>query len=184
MVGWRNARISNSSPGFAVRAGAGSFPEIDRALANRAQLPASRPQTAAAAGMTDDQKTIYALGLSIYKSMAPFNLSPAELELVKKGMTDGPAGKPALDLELQGPKIQLLATARSKAAGKAYLDKAATQPGAVKLPSGIDLPGGARGHRPFAESHRHGEGELPGHVYQRNGIRQLLSSRHDRRNFS
>jgi FKBP-type peptidyl-prolyl cis-trans isomerase FkpA len=87
--------------------------------------------------MTDDQKTIYALGLDIYKSMAPFNLSPAELELVKKGMTDAAAGKPALDLSLQGPKIPLLASTRSKAAGKAYLDKAATQPGAVRLPSGI-----------------------------------------------
>ncbi len=87
--------------------------------------------------MTDDQKTIYALGLDIYKSMAPFNLSPAELELVKKAMTDAAAGKPALDLSLQGPKIPLLATARNKAAGKAYLDKAAAQPGAVRLPSGV-----------------------------------------------
>jgi FKBP-type peptidyl-prolyl cis-trans isomerase FkpA len=87
--------------------------------------------------MTDDQKTIYALGLSIYKSITPFNLSPAELELVKKAMTDAAAGKAALDLDVQGPKIQPLATARSKAAGKAYLDKAALQPGAVRLPSGV-----------------------------------------------
>jgi FKBP-type peptidyl-prolyl cis-trans isomerase FkpA len=99
-----------------------------------APAPAPAP---AAAGMTDDQKTIYALGLSIYKSMAPFNLSPAELELVKKAMNDAAAGKPALDLDVQGPKIQVLASARSKAAGKAYLDKAALQPGAVKLPSGV-----------------------------------------------
>jgi FKBP-type peptidyl-prolyl cis-trans isomerase FkpA len=87
--------------------------------------------------MTDDQKTIYALGLSIYKSIAPFNLSPAELELVRKGMADAAAGKPALDLDVQGPKIQPLATARTKAASKAYLDKAALQPGAVRLPSGV-----------------------------------------------
>jgi len=87
--------------------------------------------------MTDDQKTIYALGLSIYKSIAPFNLSPAELELVRKAMADAAAGKPALDLDVQGPKIQPLATARTKAASKAYLDKAALQPGAVRLPSGV-----------------------------------------------
>ena len=45
---------------------------------------AAKSTSAPAAGaMTDDQKTIYALGLSIYKNITPFNLSPAELELVK-----------------------------------------------------------------------------------------------------
>src|ERR1700691_6222647 len=89
-----------------------------------AQAPAPSPKSPApapspaTAGMTDDQKTIYALGLDIFKSMAPFNLSPAELELVKKAMTDAAAGKPALDLNLQGPKIPLLASTRTKAAGK------------------------------------------------------------------
>jgi FKBP-type peptidyl-prolyl cis-trans isomerase FkpA len=87
--------------------------------------------------MTDDQKTIYALGLSIERSLALFSLSPAELDLVKKGMTDAAAGKPALDLDVQGPKIQALGAARTKAASKAFLDKAALQPGAVKLPSGL-----------------------------------------------
>jgi FKBP-type peptidyl-prolyl cis-trans isomerase FkpA len=98
---------------------------------------ATTAPSAAAAGMTDDQKTIYALGLSIYESITPFSLSPAELELVKKAMTDAAAGKPALDLKVQGPKIQPLATARTKATSKAYLDKAAVQPGAFKLPSGV-----------------------------------------------
>lgn len=102
-----------------------------------AKSTAARASASAAAGMTDDQKTIYALGLSVYKSMAPFSLTPAELELVKKAMTDAAAGKPALDLDVQGPKIQPLATARTKAASKAYLDKAALQPGAVRLPSGL-----------------------------------------------
>ncbi|HEY1755393.1 MAG TPA: FKBP-type peptidyl-prolyl cis-trans isomerase [Bryobacteraceae bacterium] len=105
--------------------------------AAKSAAAAKPPATGAAAGMTDDQKTIYALGLSIYKSIAPFNLSPAELELVKKGMSDGAANKPALDLDVQGPKIQALVTARTKAASQAYLSKAALQPGAVKLPSGI-----------------------------------------------
>jgi FKBP-type peptidyl-prolyl cis-trans isomerase FkpA len=59
------------------------------------------------------------------------------LELLKKAMADAAAGKPALDLNTQGPKIPQLASARSKAAGKAYLDKAALQPGAVRLPSGV-----------------------------------------------
>jgi FKBP-type peptidyl-prolyl cis-trans isomerase FkpA len=99
--------------------------------------PSSAAASSAVAGMTDDQKTIYALGLSISESIAPFNLTPAEVELMKKGMADQMAGKPALDLKMQGPKIPALATTRSKAAGKAYLDKAAAQPGAMRLPSGV-----------------------------------------------
>jgi FKBP-type peptidyl-prolyl cis-trans isomerase FkpA len=95
------------------------------------------PAASAAAGMTDDQKTVYALGLSIADSISPFSLSPAELELMKKGMADEAAGKPALDLKVYGPKLQALAATRTKAAGKAYLDKAAAQPGAVKLPTGV-----------------------------------------------
>jgi FKBP-type peptidyl-prolyl cis-trans isomerase FkpA len=99
--------------------------------------PSAPAASSAVAGMTDDQKTIYALGLSIAESIAPFNLSPAEVELMKKGMADQMAGKAALDLKVQGPKIPVLVTTRSKAAGKAYLDKAAAQPGAVRLPSGV-----------------------------------------------
>jgi hypothetical protein len=33
--------------------------------------------------MTDDEKTIYALGLSMYHSLGQFDLSPAELDIVK-----------------------------------------------------------------------------------------------------
>ncbi len=99
--------------------------------------PAAPAASAAAAGMTDDQKTIYALGLNIAQSISVFNLSPAELELVKKAMSDSAAGKPAVDLKVQGPKIQSLVEARTKAASTAYLAKAAAQPGAVKLPSGV-----------------------------------------------
>lgn len=105
--------------------------------AAKATTAAKSTAASAIAGMTEDQKTIYALGLSIYKSIATFNLTPAEYELVKKGMADAAAGKPALDLDVQGPKLQPLATARTKAASKAYLDKAALQPGAVRLPSGV-----------------------------------------------
>jgi FKBP-type peptidyl-prolyl cis-trans isomerase FkpA len=43
---------------------------------------------ACAADMTDDQKTVYALGANIGKQIGAFNLSPSELELVKKGLSD------------------------------------------------------------------------------------------------
>jgi FKBP-type peptidyl-prolyl cis-trans isomerase FkpA len=93
---------------------------------------------------TDDEKTIYALGLSMYRSLTQFDLSPAELEIVKRALTDAAANKPAIELNEWGPKIQTVAaargarvTAREKAASTAYLAKAAAEPGAVKTDSGL-----------------------------------------------
>jgi len=94
--------------------------------------------------MTDDEKTIYALGLSVSRSLAQFDLSPAEIELVRRALADAAAGKPAVDLNTWGPKIQPLAQARSskvaqreKTASAAYLAKAAAESGAVKTDSGL-----------------------------------------------
>lgn len=94
--------------------------------------------------MTDEEKTIYALGLSLYRSLAQFDLTPAELDLVKKAVTDAAAGKPAEELQTWGPKIQELATTRAarvaekqKALSAAYLAKAAAEPGAQKTESGL-----------------------------------------------
>jgi len=86
---------------------------------------------------TDDQKTIYALGLSVYRQLSGFNLSPAELDIVKRALSDAAAGKPAVELNEWGPKIDPLGRARVKAASEAYLAKAAAEPGAVRTESGI-----------------------------------------------
>jgi FKBP-type peptidyl-prolyl cis-trans isomerase FkpA len=93
---------------------------------------------------TDDEKTIYALGLQMYKSLGQFDLSPAEMEILKKALTDAAAGKPALDAATWMPKVGALAGARGtraaekqKTASKAYLAKCAAEPGAVKTESGI-----------------------------------------------
>jgi FKBP-type peptidyl-prolyl cis-trans isomerase FkpA len=94
--------------------------------------------------MTEEQKTIYSLGLSIYKSLGRFDLTPAELDIVKKAMTDAAAHKPAVDIETYGPKIRPLEEARGaraaekeKAVSAAYLVKAAAMPGAIKSDSGM-----------------------------------------------
>jgi FKBP-type peptidyl-prolyl cis-trans isomerase FkpA len=94
--------------------------------------------------MTDEQKAIYALGLTIYKSLATFDLSPSEVDILKRALTDAAAGKPAIELNEYGPKIEPLAKSRGarvaerqKIAAKAYLDKAGIAPGAVKEPSGL-----------------------------------------------
>jgi len=87
--------------------------------------------------MTEEQKTIYSLGLSIYKSLGRFELTPAELDLVKKAISDAAAKKPAVDLEVYGPKIAELQRDRSSRASNAYLAKVAAEPGAVKTDSGL-----------------------------------------------
>jgi len=103
------------------------------------------PKPAAGAALvTDDQKTIYALGLSVARSLGQFDLSPAEMEIVKRAISDATVGKPAEDINVWGPKIGDLQRARSgrvaereKTASKTFLDKAAAEPGAVKSPSGL-----------------------------------------------
>jgi FKBP-type peptidyl-prolyl cis-trans isomerase FkpA len=105
---------------------------------------AKKPAPPAPKPMTDEEKTIYALGLSMARSLGQFDLSPAELDIVKKALTDAAAGKPAEELQVWGPKIQEFATARGaraaekqKATSAAYLAKCAAEPGAQKTDSGL-----------------------------------------------
>jgi FKBP-type peptidyl-prolyl cis-trans isomerase FkpA len=107
--------------------------------------PAATPARRIAPALaTDDEKTIYALGLSIYRSLSPFNLSPAELDIVKRALSDAAAGKPAVEISTWGPKIDPLAKARAakvalkqKTVSSTFLLKAAAEPGAVKSDSGL-----------------------------------------------
>ncbi len=94
---------------------------------------------------TEDDKIIYALGLALSRNVATFNLTPAEVELVKAGLSDGALNKEKkVDLETYGPKIQQLAQSRAaasaeveKKAGQAFLEKAAAEKGATKTESGL-----------------------------------------------
>jgi FKBP-type peptidyl-prolyl cis-trans isomerase FkpA len=94
---------------------------------------------------TDQDKTLYALGLAIGSNVKDFNLTPAELALVTAGISDAAQHKEAkVDLNTYGPKIQALAqertaaatTAEKKASG-AFLDKMSKEPGAVRSQSGV-----------------------------------------------
>src|ERR1035438_189628 len=78
-------------------------------LLAQAPAPATKP-------MTDEDKVVYSLGLSIYRSLGQFDLSPAELELVKQALSDAAANKPAVDLDTWAPKINTLASARASLA--------------------------------------------------------------------
>ena len=103
------------------------------------------PAFAADAPKTEEQKTLYALGLLVARSLGIFQLAPAELEYVKQGITDAVTGKsPMVDLKVYGEKVQELARSRRKAqgeklaaSGKDFLDKAAKEKGAVKTDSGL-----------------------------------------------
>jgi FKBP-type peptidyl-prolyl cis-trans isomerase FkpA len=93
---------------------------------------------------TDDQKIVYAVGLSMGQSLAPLALSRAELEVLKQGISDAAAGKPAEDLGTWGPKINAFAQARAtkaaaeeKIKSKAFTDAAAAEPGATRAASGL-----------------------------------------------
>lgn len=94
---------------------------------------------------TEDQKTLYAVGLVMARQLSVFDLTPSELEIVKQGLLDGAKGKkPLVDTDQYKTKIQALALARRNAQGEklaakspAFLEKAAKEKGAIKTPSGL-----------------------------------------------
>jgi FKBP-type peptidyl-prolyl cis-trans isomerase FkpA len=109
-------------------------------LATSTTLYAAEP-----AAMTDEQKTLYAIGLSVARSLSVFDLTPSEFEYVKQGLADAETGKKSdVEPSAYSNKIQELAKARRKAmgekqvgAGKVFLEKAAKEKGAVKTESGM-----------------------------------------------
>jgi FKBP-type peptidyl-prolyl cis-trans isomerase FkpA len=94
---------------------------------------------------TEEQKTLYSLGVFVSQQLAPFELKPEELAMVQKGLNDGVSGaKSTIKSEDYLPKVQALAKTRSAAAaekaaaaGVAFLDKASKEPGVTKTESGI-----------------------------------------------
>jgi FKBP-type peptidyl-prolyl cis-trans isomerase FkpA len=94
---------------------------------------------------TEEQKVLYALGVFLGKNVANLNITPAELEFVKRGVGDGATGaKPAVDLEEYQKRIQTFAESRMKAQalaeeGKArgYREAAAKEAGALTTSSGL-----------------------------------------------
>ena len=99
----------------------------------------------AAEPTTEDQKTLYALGIFMSQQVDVFALTPEELTMVQKGLTDGVThNKPVVDPEAYKPKLQAFAQARMEAASKksaeagtAYVEKAAKETGANKTASGM-----------------------------------------------
>jgi FKBP-type peptidyl-prolyl cis-trans isomerase FkpA len=107
-------------------------------LSNAATFAADAPKT-------EEQKTLYAIGLAVARTLTAFSLTPSELEFVTQGITDAVTGKKlAVDLSGYGQKVQELGRARRKIQGdkqapanNAFLEKAAQEKGAVKTGSGV-----------------------------------------------
>jgi FKBP-type peptidyl-prolyl cis-trans isomerase FkpA len=94
---------------------------------------------------TEDQKTLYALGLVISQNLASFNLNPSDLESVLAGVSDGVLKKDLkVDVQAYAAKISQLQAARAgvaaateKKAGQAFLERAAAEKGATRTASGL-----------------------------------------------
>jgi FKBP-type peptidyl-prolyl cis-trans isomerase FkpA len=103
------------------------------------------PAFAADEPKTEDQKTLYAVGLTVARQLSAFSLTPAEFEFVQQGIADGVTGKPpVVNLDVYNKKVQAMAKARIAvqgeklaAAAKEFTEKAAKEKGAVKTESGL-----------------------------------------------
>ncbi len=94
---------------------------------------------------TEEQKTLYAIGVLVGKQLDVFGLSPAEFAVVKHGLDDTVSGKkPVVEPEAYQQKINQFAQGRMKVTAekqkeksKAFLDSAAKEKGAQKSASGL-----------------------------------------------
>lgn len=95
---------------------------------------------------TDEQKALYSLGYIVGGNIKTFELTDAELAVVKLGFADAAQQKKAVVenpqefvqklQELQGTRVAA-ASKREQEAGAAFIEKAATEAGAQKLESGM-----------------------------------------------
>jgi FKBP-type peptidyl-prolyl cis-trans isomerase FkpA len=100
--------------------------------------------TEAAEPETDEQKTLYAIGIALSQQLQVFALTKEELEFINAGISDGVMQRPSkVEMQVYGPKIKELADARvavvskrQSEASKEIIEKAAAEPGAVTTDSG------------------------------------------------
>jgi FKBP-type peptidyl-prolyl cis-trans isomerase FkpA len=94
---------------------------------------------------TEDQKTLYTLGLLLGRNVKEFNLTPEELAIVKAGLTDSVTNaKPQVELDAYGPKVGELHAKRTSAGsedtkkkGQEFADTVAKEKDATKTPNGL-----------------------------------------------
>jgi FKBP-type peptidyl-prolyl cis-trans isomerase FkpA len=78
------------------------------------------------------------MGVVAADSFRVFQLTPAELAVVERGLADALAGRPlAVDMKTYGPKVSQLAAQRTEAASRVALARWSQEKGAVTTPSGL-----------------------------------------------
>lgn len=102
---------------------------------------------AAAAGpelKSEEQKTMYAIGVTIAQNLGIFSLTAAESELMIAGLRDGLAGTAKVNLGQYDSQIKQLAQSRGAAAAEtekkeaaAFLERIGKEKGAEKTASGL-----------------------------------------------
>ncbi len=117
----------------------------------------------AAAPETEDQKTLYALGLSLAQRLGTYALTEQEVPFVVAGFGDGVAGRePKLDPESYRRQIAELGqrglaarAALEQEASKSFLEAEAAEPGATTMDSGLILREliAGEGESPSPDSH-------------------------------
>jgi FKBP-type peptidyl-prolyl cis-trans isomerase FkpA len=108
-------------------------------------MAASFSASAAQTFKTEDEKILYTLGVMLGKNIGSLNVNKSELEVIKKGITDGATGaKPLVPVDEYRAKIDGLQRARvakqaegEKKKAEPFLANAAAEKGAVKTPSGL-----------------------------------------------
>ena len=122
------------------------FPVALLALAACTPTEPTTPAASAQDALTTDQdKTLYAIGLVLGQQMKDFKLTAGEVDIVSLGMKDSVLGlEPKAALEEYGPRIQLLmqermqaVAAAEKQASEAWVAEQAAQPGAQRSATGV-----------------------------------------------
>jgi FKBP-type peptidyl-prolyl cis-trans isomerase FkpA len=110
---------------------------------------AASPAPAASAGSTlttEEDKTLYALGVALGMNITDFSLSPRDLEIVKRGLADAATAgaKQEVDIKVYGPKVRDFAMAKQKekaaaegAKATAFVEQTMKEPGATKSATGM-----------------------------------------------
>jgi len=98
-----------------------------------------------AAVETEEQKTLYAIGVAMSRQLANFGLTEGDLATIQQGLMDGvTGGELKVDLPTYGPKIETYLNSRmtamaekAKEAGEAFRAEAAKEPGAETTSEGM-----------------------------------------------
>ena len=106
----------------------------------------SGPAASEPALTTDEQRTVYALGVQLMLDLSAFNLTEQELLIVQRAMRDMRKGELAIDPNQYLERVGDLAQSRQQAQGRleakrgqAYLEAAKRDVGAQLSPSGLVL---------------------------------------------